>query len=317
MPADGGELYKRRHADQRSMADADQAEFLALKSGAALVDEGVYDDLVAGAMDDFEHLPDEAIHEEWHGRDLAEDGGTGKIQELVEQRVALLGELYPFRLEGNRLVYVTGSSGMYEFLLAASVRRDISSKPFNRIPQVFERAISVISEGLLGPGAKSLHVGSPRDEVVGKSFKAAFEKLHELTGEWPWRPLEYLPPEGPPGGDDGLDFVAWLSSNDNRPGRLFLIGQCACGDDWVDKLDELTLERIGAWTGHGWQVKPIKIFATPHVLAGGHFVRDQQRAGLIQDRVRLCRLEDARRDTNVLAPFKDEMLELTKLVLRA
>jgi hypothetical protein len=315
MFGDGGALHKARHRDQRSMRDADQAELAALRHGAALVDEGTYDDLVAGAMDDFEQGTDEAIQQEFHTRDLAEDAGTGRTQEMVERRQELLGDLYPFRLEDNRLVHNGEAVGLYEFLLTSSVQTDIMSKPFNRIPQVFERVAAVLSTGLLGPGASSLHVGAPRDKAVGTSFKSAIAKLHELTGEWNWRPDDDLPPGGPPTGDDGLDFVAWLDTDADRPGRLFLIGQCACGDDWTDKFDELSLNRLGEWTGHSWKVKPTKLFAAPHVIADGHFVRAQKRAGLLLDRVRLCRLASNLKDPDVLAPFRAEMADLTKLVL--
>jgi len=313
----GGALHKARNRDQRSMKDADQAEMAALRAGAALVDEGTYDDLVAAAMDDFEHDHDDAVHQEFHARDLAEDAGIGRTQEMIERRVELLGDLYPFSLSDNRIVHKGEAWGLYEFLLAASVRTDIMSSPYNRIPQVFERVVAVLSTALLGPAASSLHVGAPRDPSVGTSFKAAMERLHALTGEWQWNPGEDLPPAGPPNGDDGLDFVAWLESDVGRPGRLFLIGQCACGDDWTGKLDELSLERIGDWTGHSWKVKPTKVFAAPHVLADGHFVRGQKRAGLMLDRIRLCRLEHTMIDKAKVDPFRAEMASLTNLVLQS
>ncbi|HEY1753112.1 MAG TPA: hypothetical protein VGG29_17775 [Caulobacteraceae bacterium] len=310
MP-DGSELFDRRHRDQRSMTDADQAEIAAIRAGGAIVDEGIYDDLVAGAMDDFE---DETVvaREEWHQRDLAVDNGAGTVQALVEHRSRLLGEDYPFRIDDNRLVHSGRGFGWYEFMLAASVQRDLSSEPYNRFPQVFERASSVLSRGLLGPGASSLHVGTPRD--AGRSFKEAFAELDRLTGEWSWRPMDGLPEAGPKTGDDGLDFVTWLAAGGDRPGHLFLLGQCACGDNWVSKLAELNLGKIGSWTGQAWAVEPIRLFATAHVLADGHFVRSQKDAGLILDRVRLCMLERSH-GLGTIDEFRAEMAKLTNLVI--
>jgi hypothetical protein len=315
MAADGSVAYGRRHKDQKSMSDADQAEALALRNGLAIVDEGIYDDLVAGAMDDFENEEDEAVHLEWHGRDLAEDNGAGAVLEFVEERRQTLRDLYPFEVVDNRIQHSGRSLGWYEFMLACSIQKDISSKPFNRMPQIFERASSVLSEGLLGPGAQSLHVGQPRDPAI-QTFKAGYERLNELTGEWPWKPADGLPVAGPPSGDDGLDFVAWISAGANRGGHIFLVGQCACGDAWTGKLTELQLKTIGAWTagGEGWAVDPIRLFTTSHVLAGGWFIKDQKASGLILDRLRLCLLEQSR-GPGSLDPFREEMADLTKKAL--
>jgi hypothetical protein len=294
------------------MTNADQAEVAAIRAGGATIEEGIYDDLVAGAMDDFE---DEAApdREEWHQRDLAIDTGAGGAQLFVEQRAALLGDIYPFAVDENRLVHKRQPLGWYEFMLAASVQRDLSSAPFNRIPQIFERASSILSEGLLGRGAQSLHVGAPRDAGLG-TFKQAFAELNRLTGEWGWRPMEGLPDAGPRNGDEGLDFVTWRAAGGDRPGHLFLLGQCACGDNWIDKLTELTLDKIGSWTGDGWAVPPTRLFATTHVLADGHFVRSQKEAGLMLDRIRL-RLLEASYGPERIDALRPEMAELTRVAL--
>lgn len=314
MAAEPGWAYTYRHRDQRSLADADQAEVLALKRGSALVDEGVYDDLVAGALDDFENSPDDAIRLEFHGRDLAEDNGTGAVHELVEDRVRRLGDLYPFVLKDNQLVHKGREIGWYEFMLVCSVQRDISSKPFDRLPQLFERVSSQVATRLLGEGAKALHVGHPRDRELS-TFKAGFERLDELTGEWPWKPADDLPAEGPDSGDDGLDFVAWRGAGGDRSGSIYLFGQCACGDNWHSKLTELSVDKIRMWTGGGekWAVTPIRLFATSHVIADGWYVKDQKAAGLLLDRIRLRELEAG---TLVLPDaVRAEMVEITRSTL--
>lgn len=314
MVANQSLAYTYRNRDQRSMTDADQAEVLALRRGTALVDEGIYDDLVAGALDDFENAPEDAVRLEFHGRDLAEDNGTGAVLELVEDRADRLGDLYPFALNDNQIRHKGGELGWYEFMLACSVQRDISSKPFNRLPQLFERTSSLVVTRLLGEGAEALHVGHPRDPEL-PTFKAGFERLNALTGEWPWKPAEDLPTEGPANGDDGLDFVAWRRAGGQRRGSIFLVGQCACGDDWHSKLTELTVDKISMWTGGGekWAVTPIRLFATSHVLAEGWYIKDQKAAGLLLDRVRLQELEAG---TLILSDaVRSEMVQLTKLTL--
>ena len=39
-------------------------------------------------------------------------------------------------------------------------------------------------------------------------------------------------------GDGGLDLVGWVSWNDSTPGRLLILGQCACTPEWAKKQDE-------------------------------------------------------------------------------
>jgi hypothetical protein len=315
MAAERAHAYTYRRRDQRSMGDADQAEVLALRRGAALVDEGVYDDLVAEALDDFENAPDEAIRLEFHGRDLAEDNGTGAVMERVQDRAKRLGSLYPFTLAENQLVHKGGEIGWYEFMLACSVQRDISSRPFKRLPQLFERISSQVATRLLGEGASALHVGHPRDAGL-PTFKSGFERLNDLTGEWPWKPADDLPEEGLATGDDGLDFVAWRGAGGQQRGSIYLLGQCACGDDWDTKLTELSVEKIAMWTGGGekWAVVPLRLFATSHVLADGWYIKDQKAAGLLLDRIRLSELEAG--DLPLPADIRAEMVEITRSTLR-
>lgn len=315
MAADGGVAYKRRHKDQRSMSDTDQAEVAALRHGRSLVGDGVYDDLVAGAMDDFENETDESVRLEWHNRDLAEDNSSGAVLEFIEDRAERLGDLYPFEVVGSQVRHRGQALGWYEFMLACSFQKDISSRPFNRMPQIFERASSILSQGLLGSGAGSIHVGHPRDAEIAR-FRQGYEKLHALTGAWPWKPDDDLPMEGPQTGDEGLDFVAWMAAGAARPGHIFLIGQCACGDQWEEKLTELQTKRIGSWTGNGegWAVEPIRLFTTSHVLAQGYFGKVQKTSGLIMDRIRLCELERQKGSASLDA-FRAEMADLTRVSL--
>ena len=94
--------YSRRHHNQRIAGDADQTEFSALLLEAAVVDAGMYDDRVAGAMDDFDPK-DTTVHEEWHRTDLEYDSAVGGIHEEIERRANMMEGAYPFYPYGRNV----------------------------------------------------------------------------------------------------------------------------------------------------------------------------------------------------------------------
>jgi hypothetical protein len=86
----------------------------------------------------------------------------------------------------------------------------------------------------------------------------------------------------------GLDIATWKAFRDERGGYLHLIGQCATGADWRDKLTELTPQK---WLDHMvWAIPPVRFFATPFVLRAEEFRRVSMEGGLILDRPRLWEL---------------------------
>ena len=109
--------YTQRHFHQRVARDADQAEFNALLKKATVVDAGVYDGRVAGAMDDFDP-GDSTVTVEWHRRDLEYDTATGLVSEEIERRTRILADAYPFAINGGQLKYLGSVNRVYEFCLA-------------------------------------------------------------------------------------------------------------------------------------------------------------------------------------------------------
>jgi len=310
------DLYSGRRFDQRVSGDADQAEFAAILRGAAVTDSGVYDDRIAGALDDFDHETDEAVGSDWQRRDLQADSAVGGVQEELDRRSELLGEAYPFRLTGNQIVYEASDTKVYEFCLAVSIQKDLSSLPFAELTRVFERISAIIVERFLGNGSGSLHTGTPRDDDVGKRFDAAMKTLNRRTGEWIWHPEDDLPNEVAMNGDEGMDFVVWKRLGDSRQGQLFLTGQCACGDDWDEKFNDLDFDRLEKWFHPMARVRPTRAFTTPHFLVEGNLIEAQRRAGLVFDRARLTLISAPPPPYPALAAWRDRLGTLTQLVVK-
>lgn len=134
--------------------------------------------------------------------------------------------------------------------------------------------------------SKSYRLGFPPNPQFAATFREAVTKYVELCGEKVTAPL--LPTDK----DLGLDVVAWFEMQDGRPGSLHLLGQCATGRDWDDKLEDLNLE---VWFNHvQWAARPVRFFAIPHAqkCAPERWRRNNNRGGILLDRCRLVRMHE-------------------------
>lgn len=265
----------------RRSEDADRVELDALRSGSAAIEVGVDDEQVSGALGDSatEQMPFD--DPELQPGDLAHDNVVGPIHEELRRRARLLRGAYPFRV-GNANLICEKRSAVYEYLLAASiaVRGDL----LQDAARLFERVAARVIESYFGKNAKSMHFGWPRDDK--RTFREAAREVQELTNEWRWSPEDGL--NATDVKDEGCDFVVWLDPNDGRVGRLFVIGQCACGNNWQDKWGDLKVEVLGRWFKPMSWVEPVKSFATPRHVAEEMTLKEASRqAGLVFDRARL------------------------------
>lgn len=281
--------YQRRHEAQRSAGDADQAEFMALRTGSVAVDSGLYDKRLADAMDDFAVTESPAM-ERWQQEDLQYDTAVGQVQEEIERRAAILGEAYPFTLDDGRLSYLRGNLRVYEFFLAICNSTTLTTGEHAHLPRVFERVAARLVSAYFGSRAQFIHTGSPRDPEVGVAFREAMRHVAGRTGEWAWGADDHLP-EAQQQGDEGCDFVVCLDAADERQvGQLFVVGQCACGNNWQTKYSDLNIKRLGKWFNPLAVVDPVRSFATPHHIVDALLREGSREAGLFFDRARLTKI---------------------------
>ena len=279
---DRGDLFK-------AARNADETEFAAMLEGTVPLERGIRDDIVA----DEHHADIEDHNYTWQDEESALDFISGPLIEEIDRRSAILGDKYPFRRINSSLHYVASETLVYEFCLSVSLLKNLTSKPFNKFPLVFEYIASEAARCYLGEAARSIRTGWPPHERAMRPTK--FSDMlallsSETAGEFRWAPYMDLPPkwkENAPK-DEGLDFVAWKPFGDKRLGPLFVLGQCACGDDWENKLNDLEEERLKRWMNPVTYVKFVRAFAVPHHIPG-HFVFADvsRRAGLTFDRARL------------------------------
>jgi hypothetical protein len=150
----------------------------------------------------------------------------------------------------------------------------------------------------LGPGAQGYRTGWPPDKHEDRPvrFKEVIAKLRGLAGEWNWSPEPGLDddPSHLTAKDEGLDVVVWKAL-DARGGKLFLLGQCACGNDYTTKYHDLDqhLTSIARWVKPVTWVAPVRVFGTPrHIPNDAEFHQVNKKAGLTVDRVRLTLLAE-------------------------
>lgn len=307
--------YSSRQKELPRIKDADQAEKRAIALGSATVDSGLYDNRVADALDDYDPRLSESETDRWHRLDLTMDTAVGQAHEEVQRRVDLMGDAYPFVLLDGQLRYRPSRSGFYELCLAISLAEQITSGDNVRLPRLFERLSALLIQAYMGEDTGSVHIGSPRDADIGTTFVEAGRCLQQLTREWIWGPEDDLPEDPKTTGDEGVDFVVWKAPVDGRAGRLFIMGQCACGDNWIDKFGDVSINRFRKWFRPLGQVDPVRAFALPRHIGDGYLNEALKCAGLVFDRARLTVVAERLADDSSYRVWSDSISACTRLVI--
>lgn len=313
--------YELRTQEPIATADADQVELSAMKGKWSVIDDAATDEIMSGFLDDEAEGEVIAFGEggrhDWQARDLAQEELVGQAAVEINRRSKMLGKAYPFRIDGNKISYVGSKSGMYEFCLSTTMAPNITSKPHVAFPRAFERAVTGLVKEYFGGRSKAWHTGWPR--TPKSRFKAIMQRLHNGSGEWHWAPEQGLGDD--PGykiiKDETVDFVIQVNRLDSRAGNLYVLGQCACGDDWNTKLDEPNLDQIAKWFNPAWIIPPLRAFTTPFVL-GDETLRETSRRGkmIVFDRIRLAAIAENQVTEKRASLLKGRLDSISDLVAR-
>ncbi|MDE2849332.1 MAG: hypothetical protein OXP74_01810 [Acidobacteriota bacterium] len=299
--------YSNRRRAQRSAYGADEAEMASMREISAPIDRGMQNDHLADA------ILDESDADSLEARDLAYDTLSGEIRDELQRRRELLEDAYPFSVSDGSLRYRPSSSRAYEFFLTSALGTNQQVQAWHELPRLFERVAAELVSRFFGEFANAHHVGSHRDD--GIHFKPAWVGIAEATGEWAWHRDDDLPDSGPPSGDEGCDYLIHLQSPDGRQtAQLFVLGQCSCGNDWENKLDDLSIPRLEKWfSGNGHIVPPVRTFATPLHITDTMLKESSRRAGLLFDRARLTMLAESLEDS-VMKSFSSRLRSVVDTV---
>lgn len=313
-----GAEWQEWRADDRVSDNADQTEFSAVRFGSCSLDAGTYDDRVAESLDDYE-TADPASAAAWASRDLTEESAASDIAIEVRRRMSLLGDAYPFHSDGNQLKYVRSKTLVYEFCLAVSRSISLTNGDFAKLPRAFERLVRDVLVCFLGKGARGVRTGWPADGFEDRpiKFKDLVAILHRETGEFRWCPDPGFPDDPAYVKEEGLDVVVWKEALDKRPGKLFLVAQCACGNNYTSKYQEIDSDftKLQRWLKPLPCVKPIRVFSTPrHIANDVHFWDVNRQAGFTLDRTRIVLMAEEHSDY-VCAEMREPYGSLIRIVI--
>jgi hypothetical protein len=245
-------------------------------------DDAIEPDLVD---DETGEVLDEAILED------ERNAIVGAAFEELEYRARVLGAAYPFVVDGRRLVLDRVANNepgqaIYLFCLLASVIRERKLQPLAEvnaaeqgIADAFQICACLAAGGYLSGAVSSF--GFPRATGDGfiPALKAAFARfgMGEVRAEIPDGLPESLK-------DGGIDVIAWRNHPDGMPSKMYLLGQCASGQNWAGKS---VVEYIQQLHGSWFTFEPAR-FSTPAMFIPFIFHRDidEDRTGSFLDAVK-------------------------------
>ena len=299
--------FLRNHAIKITK-DADQAELVAIRLGTSRVSSGIRDDALADTLED-NYSTGILDEEDWQTRETSVDTASSQIIDEIERRLSSLGALYPFVLNGDVLTYKQSDNLVYEFLLCASLSPSLTTGEYTNFPRKFEKLATLLTANFLGANTKHCHIGFPNEH---HRFKTAVSVAIDRSRELSWCASDDLPVDGPRQGDEGVDYILWKDFGCGRPiGQPFFFGQCACGNDWDSKLDDIS-DRFFKWF-KPLKINPTKIFAVPFVIPSNKLLEVTRQAGLVLDRIRLVHAVNSGENFAV-CEWKESLLETMSLV---
>lgn len=178
--------------------------------------------------------------------------------EELGYRQRMLGDAYPFTVDARRLVLERSSDNtitqagqvVYLFCLLASAIREKKLQPVSSvtateqsIPDAFQICACLAAGGYVRGEVSSF--GFPR--ASGTAFLPALRDVFDRFGIG--RVRKNIP-DGLPDSlkDGGIDVIAWRDHPDCMPGKIYLLGQCASGQNWKDKsVVEYIAQLHGTW----------------------------------------------------------------------
>jgi hypothetical protein len=213
--------------------------------------------------------------------------GQRYVVRLLRERHGALGTKYPFELDDVAVTWRGNTETAYDSLLAISLAHAFG---VDVMPELSTKTVEVLFETVT---ARCLESGAWRVHNMGDggrhatSFPAAMAAASEALA---WKITPHATPHKRFAHEEGCDTLVMVPWLDQRPGRLFLIGQATVtnSDHWARKIDEPS---PGPWgprlqpLGHP---PPVPFLAVSHHVEDGTLRSLQMHAqGIVIDRLRL------------------------------
>lgn len=204
----------------------------------------------------------ESILEEANIQDIEDT--LGNIWQQIEWRHSRFPNCHPVNASAGRLERTrTWKQALpYTFMLLLTCHTfyqntRIKGNKWKETSKLFERLVTNAVKGYLG---HAVNIGAPRQHTIPRNFDDCLDYICRLTKERKGHkdPLIHWRK------DAGVDVVAWRPFDD-RCGQVILLVQCAAGEKWYEKVNEIDLKRWGRLLY--FAADPIKALAFPNVYS--------------------------------------------------
>ncbi|MDY0035564.1 MAG: hypothetical protein RBS05_06605 [Zoogloea oleivorans] len=161
----------------------------------------------------------------------------------VRERIEYLNDAYPFEfntsgqsLQLKNELGVGQNVYLFCLLLSSAKKAEIfeldkfSYELTNFVRDLFQACSAWAAAGVVN--GSSCSFGFPRPD--GSNFLNKLRETYALIGEGAVRE-EPLPGVSSSPKDEGIDIIAWGRRPDRAPGRQYMLGQVATGDNWPGK----------------------------------------------------------------------------------
>jgi len=194
--------------------------------------------------------PDDEAANQQPGPAASDDGRVGISKELLEQleyRAAAFGERYPFTLVGTDGLRIraplTPEHRLYLFLVLASNLKYLTKTKANAVTTCFELLSPHVLRSHLGPNAEVHIFGTSARSGVDRYSGSLWDRLTTLKQDIRLQiHAARHEIDSNLAGDNGLDVVGWLVSEDSAARLMIVFGQCACGRSWQSKMHEASAD---------------------------------------------------------------------------
>ena len=164
---------------------------------------------------------------------------------FIESRRNLFGDSYPFdvQIKNNRFSLskspISDKQNIYIALLLSSILRIYTPSIRNKLGHLFEELSVLPFKKMIAANSKIEFFGAGKKSEEETFFYGSFlqrvEKLADTLKSDTTSLFKQNKHDYTHSGDGGLDWVAWVPFSDEISKMPVFFGQCACGDDWIDK----------------------------------------------------------------------------------
>lgn len=300
-------------SSQKIIEDADQTELEVLFNSSAPIDAGITDDKHASALDSIDLIDVDSA--DWSAKDAELDNLSSDLSTEINYRLQLLGESYPFIINGSNVKIKNKHINiLYIFCLILSHSKLKAKKGETahnqKMARIFERVTLKLIQKSLGTYAHGHHFGFPREDGLGivDAMNQLQEKLN-LKNEMTVNLLDFNKHDLTHQKDLGIDQIIWVKRPDSRRhSHLFLLGQCACGQDYKEKYHDIDINKLQSYFRPFTFVPPVKMMSIPFILSDNEINRVSNSAGWLFDRISLAGLYMEFED--IKAEFDDQLIDL-------